>query len=240
VRDSCNFLRDLLSRKRVGAPRTAFRERHDNRSQTSKTSLPVAWPRRACTAARQDARCGFAFPSAINGDGMLLPAPSDGISYDDITLALRRRSNSRRDLCFNDAIHHLTCNNSRQRAQKRTISGKCPRHHPHSAQQSHHGSQPPAKSIRHRLSPSPTVPHKQHFIELQFLYTQLRKSSQELFLRRRWLAAAAYLRPGLVAGCASCRDRLKIGCGACISHRSTTKLYTSINSAALRRFIPGV
>jgi hypothetical protein len=48
---------------------------------------------------------------------MLFPAPSDSISYDDIPLALRRRPNSRRNPCFNDAIHHLTSNNSRQRAQ---------------------------------------------------------------------------------------------------------------------------
>jgi hypothetical protein len=62
VRDSFMFLRDLLSRKRFGASRTAFRELRDNINQTSKTSLSVVWPRRACSAARQDARFGFAFP----------------------------------------------------------------------------------------------------------------------------------------------------------------------------------
>jgi hypothetical protein len=121
VRDSFSLLRDLLSRKRVGASRTAFRERRDNRSQSSKPSLPVVWPRRACTAARQDARFGFSFPSAINGEGMLLPAPSDSTSYGDITLALRRRPNSRRNPCFNDAIHHLSSNNSRQLAQSELV-----------------------------------------------------------------------------------------------------------------------
>jgi hypothetical protein len=52
---------------------------------------------------------------------MLLPAPSDSISYDDITLALRRRPNSRRNPCFNDAIHHLTSNSSRQSAQSELV-----------------------------------------------------------------------------------------------------------------------
>jgi hypothetical protein len=54
--------------------------------------------------------------SAINGELMLLPAPSDSISYDDSNLALRRRPNSRRNPCFNDAIHDLTSNNNRKRA----------------------------------------------------------------------------------------------------------------------------
>jgi hypothetical protein len=52
---------------------------------------------------------------------MLLPAPSDSISYGDITLALRRRPNSRCNPCFNDAIHHLSSNNGRQRAQRELV-----------------------------------------------------------------------------------------------------------------------
>jgi hypothetical protein len=117
VRELFRFPLDILSRKRVGASRTAFRELRNNIYQSSSTSLPVVWTRRAWTTARKEARSGFAILSAIYGEGKLLSSSSDSISYDDITRALRRRPNSRRNPCFNDAIHHLTSNNSRQRAQ---------------------------------------------------------------------------------------------------------------------------
>jgi hypothetical protein len=73
-----------------------------------------------------------------------------------------------------------------------------------------------------------------------FLYTQLRKSSQELLLRRRWQAAAAYLpsraRRRLRLLSRPAQNRLR----SLYFSPQRDKLYTSINSAVLRRFITGV